>query len=592
MRQKKLKFRTFVCFVSTLLLVPVIYNSCKDDLHGKQFLTTEDVMIDDYITDKDEDKNMFTFLELVDKAGFRGMLHAYGNYTCFIPTNEAMDAYFVSINSSLSALTEEECVQIVKYHVIADTLGTYDFVDGRLKTPNMLAMYLTTRMRSIGDDVYHEVSRQGRILQPDIRVANGYIHKIDHVLTPPARTLGEQLSTMQRDYSLFVSIMEETGWLETLSRQKAEDEDGYTMFVQSDDVFVASGIQSRADLIKRLETTRPDIQETDLLLWTFAAYHCVKGQYYVADLMRLSSLMTSAPNQALTFKINRDSILVNEYRNANTGDFEKGIPISRKSEYTDYSMNNGVLHCLDGYIGPIRRPALMVLFKPSMQPEFVSDPRYRRSSFGASMNYEWSEMKFYLAGADTDLAYTYNSGFGADNQYIYSENLQVNLYRINAIDFMLPLLTEGTYNVWMGWRRANTEGCRVRGIFIQEGEEDQVMTNIVEPREYFSSGETDPQKLLAAGYKRYMAKQRSSVHNCRLMGTIVVQSTGRHTLRLDMIDRGRNTQVWLDMFQFIPFEEDQLWPRFDKSGKQIQYGTPCEEIYPVDVACSSDNDAY
>jgi hypothetical protein len=52
-------------------------------MQGKTFVVSDERMIDEYIEQKDT--SMSEFLKVADKAGFRGMLHAYGTNTCFIP---------------------------------------------------------------------------------------------------------------------------------------------------------------------------------------------------------------------------------------------------------------------------------------------------------------------------------------------------------------------------------------------------------------------------------------------------------------------------------------------------------------------------
>lgn len=581
-------------WIILMAIVPIFY-SCRDDMYGKQFLTSDDVMIDDYITQKDETGSMTTFLDVVDKAGFRGMLHAYGTYTCFIPDNNAMKEYFNKIQSSVNNMTIDECVEFVKYHVVRDTLPTADFVDGRLKTANMLAKFITTRARSVNQRVYVEVNRQALITQPDIKVANGYIHKMDHALIPPDLTVGEQIMKLPGEYSLFKNIMEETGWIDTLTINKA-DEQWFTVFLQDNNSFIREGINSRASLIEHLKKARPDILKEDSLLWTFAAYHCIRGLYYVADLTMISALLSSAPNQAVTFKLSKDSVLVNEYYNPTQNVREKGIPINKKSEYTDFSCYNGVLLDLEGYIGPVKRRAMAVFWKPCAQPEIVKDSRYRTSGFDFNpTTFPLSEIKWNMAMSNfnsNDFGYEYSGSYASDNQYTFGDRLKVNLYRMKSIEFIMPLLTEGDYNVWFCWRRADTQQCRIKGWLRQEGQEDQEMPNTITPYEYNITNNTDAYAMLAAGQKRYVAKARATQFNSRLFGPVRVLSTGRHTLVLEIVDQGRNTQMWIDMIQFIPIDDDQLWPRFDIKGNYIYKDTPCNEIYPYDLSCAEDNALY
>ena len=583
----------FRFFLYLVCAVVVAAYSCREDMSDEQFKTTDDLMIYEYIV-----KNNISdaFIELVNKADLKGMLQAYGSYSCFVPTDAAISEY-LSRNGKLNVadLSDDECLDIVKFHVIPDTLRTLDFVDGRLRTANMMKMYLTTRLENIDGKSELQVNRQAIILDRDIRTGNGYIHVIDRVLTEPEHTIGELISSLGNEYSLFKNVMIKSGWADTLSRRS--ESFWYTVFLQSDQSFVRSGIRSEAHLLERLREDRPDIEDDKDLLWAFAAYHCVKGLYYFADLTNESALQACAPNQAITIKLNRDNLIVNEYINEATDSKEEGVLVDRESFYTDYSCNNGVLIDLEGYIGPKKRKAQAVFWDVCLQPEFTKDSRFRRASW--NLNREQFEnlseitTSFVMNPGGGDFGYSYFGGYADNWAVVNFDALQVNMYRLNDIAFKLPLLTEGVYNVWICYRRADVQTLRINGVFLQDGKEEQKMNNIVTLYDYYDTS-TDAQILLISkGMKRYVAKHRSSTTNSYLLGTIAVESTGRHTLRLDVVDRGRNTQVWIDMFHFIPIDDDQLWPRFDKQGTRIMPLTECKDIYPFDnMTCPEDQDSH
>jgi uncharacterized surface protein with fasciclin (FAS1) repeats len=582
-----------------LISAAAIWSSCRDTLEGQTFLTSEDMMMDDYIVQ--HDASMSKFLDIVDRAEFRGMLHAYGIYTCFAPVNEAVDEYLQQLGkSSVADLTPEACADIVKYHVVRHSgegedvvaFMSSDFIDGRLGNPNMLAKYLTTRTVQQGDKTVIQVNRVANILERDIYAANGYIHKIDKVLTPPENTCGQQIAALpEAEYSLFKQVMRQTGWIDSLNLQG----EGlwYSVFLQSNASFAAVGISTVAELIQYLKDEAKYSDKTDdELLAIYAAYHCVSGLYYIADLSMVSALQSLAPNQAITVKLKRDTLLVNEYGTSGSDGYEQGVAINKASEYTDYSCSNGVLTDMYGYIGPKVRGAMAVYWDVAEQPELVSNSRFRKSSISNSLDelQSWSELKFTLASGQKVITidYDFRSSYVKEYQLVNQDALSINWYRLASLEFTLPMLTPGTYNVWVGFRRANADNCRVRATLVQEGEDDQPM-GIVKFEEYISIDDA-AEVLLPAGYKRYAAKERATTMNCVQWGTCVVLSTGRHTLRCDVVDRGRNTNMWLDVIQFIPIEDDQLWPRFDMKGKAIYSGTPCDEIWPYANACSADND--
>jgi uncharacterized surface protein with fasciclin (FAS1) repeats len=591
-------FRLPVLALLMAACLALYISSCRDEMYGKTFLTSDALMIDEYIA-REDDQSMTAFLEIADRANFRDMLHAYGIYTCFVPTNDAVLSYLQSKSvQSVAGLSEEECAQIIKYHVVRHefedqvAFASTDFVNGRLPLATMLAKYLTTRTINDNGSIVIQVNRQAKILQRDIQVANGYIHKVDQVLVPPELTCGERIAALDPEkYSLFMNIMEETGWIDTLSNKA--DASWYSVLVQSNSAFHEKGISTKDSLVGYLRKALPSVTDEKELLWYFAAYHCMKGLYYVVDLSNASALQSLAPNQALTFKVKGDSLLVNEYVNKDV--YERGIPVNKISEYTDLSCYNGVLLEVDGYVGPQTRGPQAVFWDIAEQPEIMKDSRFRKSGFGipwdVAQNY--SEIKMTLAsGVNTygEFGYGFQSAYSNNWQVVNRDYLTIRWYRLSRVDFTLPLLTEGVYKVWVCFRRADVTTCRVRATFEQEGQEDQQL-NTVNFSEYYDT-ETAAATLEGSGMKRYMAKERRGELNSRLWGTIEVKSTGRHTLRCDVIDRGRNADMFLDMIHFIPVNDDQLWPRFDMMGNAIYRGTPCEEIWPKDKACSTDNDEH
>lgn len=583
-----IKTKYIIAAIFSIAAIFTGISSCSDDMDGKTFLTSDDIMIDEYIVK--EDPTMSTFLDMVDKAGFRGMLHAYGTYTCFIPTNEAIDAYIEKQGaSSWDDLSETDLENFIKFHIVNDTLRTSDFVDGKLPAANLLNRYLTTRSEETGGTVSVRVNRQGLITKRDIYCANGYIHRINEVLTPNRLTIGEEIKNLSGDYSIFKSVMQKTGWIDSLSVEKAES--WYTVFLQSDEAYAKAGIANEGQLLERLAVDRYDIPTEKERLWSYAAYQCVKGLYYVADLSYLSALQPQAPNQAITLKLSKDTLLINEYNNPVAGTIERGVAVDKESTYTDYTCANGVTIDMTSYIGPVKRSAMPVYWDPAEQPEIIKRKEFRKSSFTIPLT-ELSEISFDVRTSSyTAVNYNYAGTFGATGQYVNHDNLGINLYRLNSVSFKTPLLIEGTYNVWIAWRRAAGPG-QVRGIFQQEGKDEQEMSNIINFQDYSNPNNQNVQGLLASGEKRYTAKQRNSAMNCRLLGTIVVESTGRHTLKLDLVKYGSANQTYFDMIQFIPTDHDQLWPRFDMEGKAVYPGTDCAEIYPDTQSCSVDNDNY
>src|ERR1044072_6051339 len=89
--------------------------------------------------------------KIIDKSGYAGYLTAYGSYTMFAPTNDAVHLYLTEVNkASVDAFTQAEAKDIVTFHLIQDALATNTFKDGKLPTVTMYGLYLVTGVTNTG----------------------------------------------------------------------------------------------------------------------------------------------------------------------------------------------------------------------------------------------------------------------------------------------------------------------------------------------------------------------------------------------------------------------------------------------------------
>ena len=583
-----MKTKNIKLLAKSMLIVScalILFNSCKDYMEGKTFLVSDERMIDEYIEQKDT--SMTEFLHVADKAGFRGMLHAYGTNTCFIPTNEAIKVYCLrhGINSLLD-LPSDSLEKFMKFHIVRDTIRTAEFVDGRLNRATMLGKFLTTKtVQEGGSDPVIRVNRQANIIKKDIRVANGIIHKIDYILTPEPKTVGQMIESLPDTYSIYKQIMKNTGIIDTLNN--SVDNVWYTAFLQSDASFLTDSIKSIDDVLVKMRKAQPDYASDDAkLLQMYAQYHCIKRLAYVTDLSLSSSELTMATNQVITVKVSKDSLIINEYQSLTT--FEKGITVNKQSEWTDMSCNNGVLIDLDGNITPVKRGPAAIYWELTDQPEIKRMKEYRKR--GAFVSFKPGELSELSFGGKSNPTMTYNvsSSFVVQGgQYVHYDYFDIPMRPtlLQWMEIKTPVLTEGTYYVWICWRRGG-DNNKFKTTFKQDGKEDQVLPNVFDLGEYFNTSNT-PEVNLNNGMKQYNAKAKNSVVCSRNCGAIKVEYTGRHTLRMDALS-GSSQSSWWDMIQFIPVDQNQLWPRFDVDGNAIYPGTPCELIAPADQPCVGD----
>lgn len=577
-RSTSMIFKTFI-----LLLGIILMSSCEKRMAGGLYKVYDDKMLDELMQEKPE---LSSFVSVVEKAGLTGTIHAYGTYTLFAPTNEAMAAYLEEKGvAKPEALTQEEAENIVKYHLVRDTIPitTADFIDGRLPAPNFLKKYLTTKNV---DGKTYRINRQADIVDKDIIGVNGVLHVVDKVLEPPVNSITETIRNLPDDYSLMKELYFRPG-TDSIANILSEMTDGnwFTFFIQDNQSFANAGILSVEDLLVQLRENTPAIDNDDELIRNFIAYHGVNSLLYVTDLLYVSSLQTLVPRQVITFKRSMDLILLNELIQGQIK--EAGVPLDRTSDYSDLSCANGVIHRITGTIQIKNRSAYRIYWDVAEQPEIMALKNFRKK--GTSVDFAAGDLAEVTWGGKSPGTINYYCGgystvLDEKFQYIYGDYLRFNLYSQTTqwIEFKTPVLIEGKYKVWLCYRRELE--LNLKSIFKQDGYDDQVLPYIFNMYDYMpnptESGET---AIEIDGWKQYNAKKYNSVVISHLLGIIDVQTTGRHTLRFESTTGGRGQQAgnW-DMIQFIPIDEDQLWPKVDIKGDWIGPEVPLCEVWPYE----------
>jgi uncharacterized surface protein with fasciclin (FAS1) repeats len=333
------------------LLMLALVVGCNDP--ELELSTTEDVVITDYFRKNENEFSEFLkVLELSSNAGFLG---AYGTYTCFAPTNEAIARYLAKKNiSSVEDIEVEELKTLVRFHVIKDTLSTTSFTDGKLQRPTMHGQYLITGVANVGGQSSVRVNRQANIVQSNIRTANGLIHVIDEVMEPAALTIAKMLEA-DPNYSIFLQAVNETGFYNKLNTVEINN-DGTTSWLtvvaQSNATFASSGFDDYEEVKERYSHTGNPQNPADSL-YLFVAYRILPGIKYVADLVTAPSHATLAPSEVITIRLEGQQVKINA--DVFRGVQEPGAVLNR--DVSDYSATNGVLHISnDNYSIKVRVP--------------------------------------------------------------------------------------------------------------------------------------------------------------------------------------------------------------------------------------------
>lgn len=137
------------------MLIPAfsfgLYACMDSDDVGENYRTFEGEMAATYVSQRE---NLKEFEKALRLANAYELLESYGKYTCFIPTDEAMRAWYADRGTDLDGMTEQEIREMVYYHLIdgaANAVNAYtteDFPDGSFPVQNMVGRYLTATVQS------------------------------------------------------------------------------------------------------------------------------------------------------------------------------------------------------------------------------------------------------------------------------------------------------------------------------------------------------------------------------------------------------------------------------------------------------------
>lgn len=546
--------------------------------------TTSDVNIYDHLVQHPEEFSEFA--KIVNKAGYSSFLNAYGAYTLFAPTNEGVKTFLTDMGkASVDDFTETESQNIVKLHLIQDTINTSSFTDGKLPKVTMLGQYLLTGVTNINGVSSYTVNRQALIVQPNIHLSNGNIHALNNVLRAATKTVAQTVEANPA-FSIFTQALKETGYYDSLNIVNNPDTTRrfLTLVAETNQALADSGITSYAALKAKYSKTG-DPKRADDSLHMYVAYHIFTEARYLADIVSTVSITTLQPLEVVTPSLEGETVLLNDI--FFNGTHEPGIPLARTQ--SDITANNGVVHTATSHFAVKRRVPVRIDFDVAEQPELRKLTNVYRQATTANNITSSGGGTFFAKGTFADITSFSNTNAGQYVNYCcvvptstthygwrgdYIRPGMGNTSRNLWVEFRTPLLVKGRYKLWVCYFRAraspNNPAFPNRVDF-----DGQPMQRTFDFSEQKPVGTTTGE-LEALGYKQYTeaptdnsTADRNNV--ARLVGTVDVATTDRHTIRITFLTNSSGQELnYLDMFQFIPVNDNQQRPIFARDGRIIQ----------------------
>ena len=213
-------------FIGCYLLFSGALTSCKEEIDESNLYTFTGETIEDYLTNRSERFSSFNYI--LTRIGYDKILSAYGTYTCFAPTNEAVQEYIDSLYDDpvntdlihngmtargLEGLTDSLCEDIALYHLLTTKVMGVNMGNG-LTIKTMLGRDISTSIDPETGAVL--ISRASAVTSMDNELENGVLHEIDNVIRRSNMLIAGEMENHPDDYTLFSQALKLTGLADSL----------------------------------------------------------------------------------------------------------------------------------------------------------------------------------------------------------------------------------------------------------------------------------------------------------------------------------------------------------------------------------------
>lgn len=266
-------------FFWALCALLVGFTSCSDSIDESNLYSFSGETVSSYLKSREDCSEFVALLSKVNlskksKSTLIDLLSTRGNYTLFVPTNEAVKAYITEVtgvtdNPTIDCLADSVAEELVKGCIIDNgsnsAYQTSSFQqEGTLDKVNMNERYITVGFDTMPGTkkAIYLINNNAIITDGDHELENGYVHIVSAVPSSSSTTLPDLISTAS-NMRIFSRLLKETGWDKNMVKYlDADYEDnhpeegrssaasgtfpcpehrkyGYTAFVEPDSIYVS-----------------------------------------------------------------------------------------------------------------------------------------------------------------------------------------------------------------------------------------------------------------------------------------------------------------------------------------------------------------
>ena len=601
-----------IALLATAAAALVACNS--DDIKDEAMYTFTGETVASFCQNTPELTSFYRMLELTDNAS---LLSIYGHFTCFPPTNEAIDRWMQGRGLTWDELTLEDMQKVVYSSTIRNNSQEFLTTDFTDNATSLLSMQDRTIQISFATNDLGQreivVNSVATIISGDNEVHNGVVHVVDHVIEPSEETFLQRLQ-QQPAFRIFAKAFDASGFNEPMSilydpnytaptNYEGEDPSqshfehcklGWTVFAETDDVLREAGLNiADGDTLAAVEQFARQWYGTDDLgnytsernpLHRFIAYHILNRQMNTGSFIYTG--FACAPTYRSKAYEYYETML--PYRMI---EIKAGPEINRQrngqSVRLDESASN--IETMNGYIHTLRN---LLVYDEEVMTSDVLHKRIRFDFYAVPpqltnnhIRWNWDYLSSARAFPQNFCGdyFKYNTGssltlWASDGWTNYQSDEM--LIAGPMYDFTLRMLPvpPGNYEIRLGYRAENWRGIaqlfidgQIAGIPVDltigyNGAENDPRIGYMHDEDTSDDGIENDKMMRNHGYMKAPTSMYTGQEGGKplrdmsaclriIIGQYLFQDYGYHYFRAkNMDDKGGGRQFHADYIEYIPVD--------------------------------------
>lgn len=383
--------------VAVCLATMMALNSCQERIDEGSRFTFTGKTIATYLQSQDECSH---FVEILTRGECIGLMKAYGEYTCFAPTNEAVEKFVKEqytiykesvekheqtkdtpnptkivdtgiYDEDWTKLSDEKCGEIARNHILPKMYLRADLMGNSIPDANMNDRDLTLDVDTLdGVPLINSTAK----IKEDVEVENGIVHVLHGVVNPSSLDVPTLMDGYSY-FSIFIDALKQTGYDKELTKDNddtytegdkivlgirdtqqapypATRRFGFTVFLESNEVFKKYGVVDFASLEAKCKEWYPEVLKNGdpNMVWV---YNKEKKDFVYLQVDHSAALTegTNPVNQFIGYhlldrKVAYDNLVCYEIKASGSGfEFYSEDDFPETADRTEYyvTMNNRIM---------------------------------------------------------------------------------------------------------------------------------------------------------------------------------------------------------------------------------------------------------